>query len=82
MNNPERVKIIAGREHLSADAAAKFLGCCRSTFDVMVAKSARGLLKPPLRWFRMGPRSPLWFDRESLAGWVEERTKGAANGDA
>lgn len=77
MKSSEKTKTIAGREHLSADAAAKFLGCCRSTFDVMVAKSARGLLKPPLRWFRTGPRSPLWFDREHLAEWVEERTEAA-----
>lgn len=68
-------KIIAGEEYISVKAAAEYLGCCRAVLDTMMAKSARGQLRPPLEWFRYKPRSPIWFRKAFLAKWAEERSR-------
>ncbi len=71
----ETTKTIAGEEYISAEAAAEYLGCCRSTLDIMMAKSARGFLRPPLEWFRHKPRSRVWFRKSFLEDWAERRGK-------
>ncbi len=71
----EKTKMIAGEEYLSASAAAEFLGCCRSTLDLMMAKSAHGTLRPALEWLRYRPRGPVWFRKAFLEDWVERRGK-------
>lgn len=64
---------IGGKIHLSVEASARFIGCCRSTFDGLLAKARKGKLKPALSWYRDTPRSPIWISEESLRKWAEER---------
>lgn len=66
-------RLIAGREYLSPIEAARYLGCCRSTFDSMVARSKHGTLRPSLTWYRDSPRGAMWFDKEKLAEWALKR---------
>lgn len=64
---------IGGELHLSVEMAAKFIGCCRSTMDGILARSRAGLLKPALSWYREKPRSPIWISKASLEKWARER---------
>lgn len=66
-------RYIAGEKCICPDLAAKFLGCSRSTLNIMMARSKAGTLKPALSWYRDTPRSPIWFSVPFLEDWKRRR---------
>ena len=60
-------------DYMSRKDAAKYLNVSLPTFDIMLAKSKSGKLKPAIPAFRSGANSRVFFRKEKLDEWIELR---------
>lgn len=58
---------------MSKASAAKYLGVSLSKFNVMIAKSRAGILKPKLKWIRIHDSAPYIFRKEDLDDFISNR---------
>lgn len=69
------MKKIAGMDYMNRRETADFLGVGLSTLDTLTHRSRKGTLAPPLPYFQLKPRGPIFYSKERLESWVIEKTK-------
>ncbi len=69
------MKRIAGMDYLDRRETAEYLGIGLSTLDVLTRRSRKGQLTPPLPYFQLKTRGPIFYSKERLETWVVKRTK-------
>lgn len=69
------MKKIAGMDYMDRREAAEYLGVGLSTLDALTRRSRKGQLVPPLPYFQMKTRGPIFYSRDRLEAWVVKRTK-------
>lgn len=69
------MKKIAGMDYMDRRETAEYLGVGLSTLDVLTRRSRKGTLVPPLPYFQLKARGPVFYSKERLESWVVRRTK-------
>lgn len=64
---------IGSYEGMTKASAAKYLGVSLSKFNIMIAKSRAGILKPKLKWIRIHDSAPYIFIKEDLDDFISKR---------